>query len=138
MPYKKTQTVQVYIKYMDLTKPTVRFICNANVRGNFSNAAFVAVIHRGGRHGRGPCATITVFTLGIFRVALFGGISSGSTGLAHCCGSIFSGQTINLAVTTSSTIYATGFLSFFLCLIAVLASWTLLAAVQSNHSVQTL
>ena len=137
---KKHQTVQVYIKYMDLTKYTEPFICNANVCGNFSNAAFVAVIHRGGRHGRGPCSTITVFTLGIFRVALFGGIFPRSTGLADYtyCEDSFFGQAVNLAVTTTSTIYATSFFSLLLRLVAVLASWTLLAAVQSNQSVQTL
>ena len=125
---------------MELTKPTEPFICNANVRGNFSNAAFVAVIHRGGRHGRGPCSTTTVFALGIFRVALFGGIFPRSTGLADYtyCEDSFFGQAVNLAVTTTSTISTTSFFSLLLRLIAVLASWTLLAAVQSNQSVQTL
>jgi len=125
---------------MDLTKPTERFICNANVRRKFSNATSVAVIRSGGRHHRGPCSTTTVFALGIFRVARFGGIFPRSTGLADYtyCEDSFFGQAVNLTVTTTITIYATGFLSFLLCLIAVLASWTLLAAVQSNQSVQTL
>ena len=135
---KKHPTAQIYIKHMDLTKPTERFICNANVRGKFSNATFVAVIHRAGRHGRGPCSTTTVFALGIFRVALFGGIFSCSTGLADYCEDSFFGQAVNLAVTTTSTISTTSFFSLLLRLIAVLASWTLLAAVQSNQSVQTL